>query len=449
MAEDDYEKKQRAAFEQAAKDLANLLGASTKIGKNDSFKARDAIDIELTNGAKPTDSMYKWQGALFDKIEKDLLAQGWRRENDNPFQITDNGKLQFQNTEVSLLKTDGSWTRKNVPIAEFLTPYKDDLKKIIADTPAEIQKQVAADAKAMEPAKDYATQLQTIAGTKIDAIAAENFRSKEYYLVIPIGNGEAADKAIDTLAVLRAKSGLDKESLSFILREDSGEILIPVKNIVDHDTKNGAGSLFKKLAPVKSEFAQALKTAKEDAAKINAMPTLEKFKDIGNGDFNYKDKGLDNSQYQRLDIKGGDFKLPDSVKAAALEYVKEMRGMYKEAGIDPIQSRELAPAAKLNGDGKALSDEEFASFLLAKSMSRPQISSQGELSVRFGNYLSSDAYYGRDGKDPKVVFEMAKQILGDTYGAQISGGVDTKTPEGDKAYIETAKNSPSTDHMRC
>lgn len=283
-------------------------------------------------------------------------------------------------------------------------------------------------------AAEHAKKLQEILGgdVKIQVVSRSD---GQQFLAIDTRDLATADNAIDTqLIQLRAKAGIKKEDMPFASDEFGGAILIRV-------TENTAAA-FDKLKAVQSDFADIIKKAIADGAKVfEANPSLSGVRSGIEGDFNYQ--GL--QQPQLFDIKGADFSVIDeNLRKAALKFAGEVREIYKKDGVDINKSKEFAGARMLDGNAGNLTDQEIAAFVLATSMEtvpQTRCAKSDEPVLHFDNRVEARDFGKSGGKDPELTLQIARQILGDAYG--IKGGVDTTTPLGNQLYLDAAKKVSS------
>jgi len=275
-------------------------------------------------------------------------------------------------------------------------------------------------------AQDYTKILGSITGTEVTI--GTNPIGLQDVLVIKIGDAMVADNIADQL---NSMSAYKNDFYAF-----KGDLAVAVYTV----NMRGGEKFFEHLQGKSDEITKMISNAQAEATELARMPTLET--DIGKSNFKLAD-----SKYKiiPLAIKDGDFQLPAAVKAGALQAAKNMRAIYEKNKLDITKTREFAGAASLDGNSSTLTNEELASMLLAKSMSNPTISKKGETQAQFDGVLDQSRLKNRN-KDPKVVAETAKQILGDNFG--IKGGVDTTTTEGNKPYLEAVNKSNKTDRDR-
>jgi hypothetical protein len=137
-------------------------------------------------------------------------------------------------------------------------------------------------------------------------------------------------------------------------------------------------------------------------------------------------------------VKDGEFKLPDAVAQQALDAVKKLGKKGEVQGMEE--------AAFLDGNPNDLTDKEKAAMLLAKS-AKIEVSPDGkQVTTTIDGKLTPEKFLETDGKNPDAVFEAAKLILAKTYG--VEGGVETKGPDGQQAFVQAAKTPQATERTR-
>jgi hypothetical protein len=232
----------------------------------------------------------------------------------------------------------------------------------------------------------------------------------QLFLGLDIGDKMIATEAIDRLYVIFKKAGLAGKYLKFTA-DDHGCILIAAGLIFHYETLTSTGAFFRALAPFKKELSRIVAEAYKEAREVAALAPFAPGKDLPH-------------QFELptdFFITGADFKLPNAVRDAALNMAQKIRAALKNEGHDPLDVRELHIAAKLDGDASNLTDQELASYLIAKAAADiPVIDKAGHVGTAFSRTLNIDTVSGYDERDPLVIFEMARAILEKTYG--ISAG---------------------------
>lgn len=153
------------------------------------------------------------------------------------------------------------------------------------------------------------------------------------------------------------------------------------------------------------------------------------------GDFNTPTNDV--GKFEGREFKDGNFEMPAGLLKAAQENARDIIASAKKSGVDLSQTAEFGAAAQLTKDHK-IDQDSLAAYLLAKSMGNGTdgtvngMFGPSHLTARFENKLDT---HETQTADPKLVFEMARQIMGDNgMGNKIVGGA-TDTPEADKQFV--------------
>ena len=182
----------------------------------------------------------------------------------------------------------------------------------------------------------------------------------------------------------------------------------------------------------KQEEALAAKAATAGGLEVKQVPvgTMGLKQDAITGDLLKPDQAP-------AVVKDGEFKLPEAVAQQALDAVKKLGQKGEVRGMEE--------AAFLDGNFNDLTDKEKAAMLLAKS-AKIDVSPDGKVTTTIDGKLTPEKFLEADGKNPDAIFEAAKLILAKTYG--VEGGVETKGPEGQQAFVQAAKTPPATERTR-
>jgi hypothetical protein len=146
--------------------------------------------------------------------------------------------------------------------------------------------------------------------------------------------------------------------------------------------------------------------------------------------------GRNISQYVGL-VQNGDFRVPKPLLDAAQQMANELISVAQQQGVDLSKSPQWRDAGLLTNDGR-VNTESLSAYLLAKSMGANThgVSSglsqpvRQSLTATFDGKLTPADYKA----DPKLVFEMARQIMGDN-GMRDVVGPATNTPQADANFV--------------
>jgi len=149
------------------------------------------------------------------------------------------------------------------------------------------------------------------------------------------------------------------------------------------------------------------------------------------GNFNYP--GFNMEKYVGKRFKDGNFQMPGEMLQAARIAAKKLMADAVRHKIDLNQSLEWKDAGRLLTMG-GMTVDALAAYMLAKSMGANMEVSAAEgashLTVVFDNRLELNDYKA----DPAVVFETARQILGDNNIPNVAGPA-TNTAASDALYV--------------
>ena len=130
--------------------------------------------------------------------------------------------------------------------------------------------------------------------------------------------------------------------------------------------------------------------------------------------------------------------MPKPLLDAAKLMAQELMKIAQQQGVDLSKSPQWKDAGLLTKDGQVNVDS-LSAYLLAKSMGNNTESfidspfaanRKDSLTVTFDNKLGKEDYKA----DPKLVFEMARQIMGDN-GMRNVVGAPTNTAEADAQFV--------------
>lgn len=300
-------------------------------------------------------------------------------------------------------------------------------------------------------AAGYAKQVEQITGTPV-TIEGRN-------LIINIGDGEIATKANDEVTkLLRNARPRLTPRMDFPVTVDTvkGQLVLDAFELRMNEEDKGVGSFAKNLAPIKADIAKIIKKAKEEGLAAQKIPHLSVEAGTAVSMTFVDDPTTGKGKPIDIDVKDGDFsKLPKEVVDAAMKLVPDVKAFLEEnkakiGTADPAKIRQFAPAAAIDGDPKTLTDKELAAWMLAQSMESPRYTTQfvgSEVSQSFDDFISPQELAAS--RDPKLVFETARQIFGDAMKGKIQGVADTTGPDGNKPYLDAVAKSPTTERPRC
>jgi hypothetical protein len=173
------------------------------------------------------------------------------------------------------------------------------------------------------------------------------------------------------------------------------------------------------------------------------------------GDFNNDEAKVTVSELAGTEFKNGNFSMPYKLLNAAKALAQGMLEHAKSKNADLGASPEWQAVKGLTTNGE-ITQDSLASYLLARSMGSNTVGNiaselgnpaNNRLTATFDNKLSPEDYDPAKA-DPKLVFEMARQIMGDNGMQNVIGGA-TDTPEGNATINAMAGKATQTFVGKC